>query len=270
MCKKVDIIMGIYNCDKYLSQSISSLLNQTFKSWRLIMCDDGSSDNTYNIALEYSKKYSNKILLLKNDKNMGLNYTLNKCLEYSDAKYIARMDGDDLCSLDRLEKEYNFLEKNSEYAFVSSNMILFDENGEWGSVKNVEKPKNIDFVKGSPFSHASVMIRSDAIKLVEGYSVDDKLLRVEDYHLWFKLYAKGYKGYNIQENLYKMRDDKNASNRRTWKNRMNEYYVRKIGYKMLSIPWYYRIYKYRPIILGLMPKPIYEILHKNKLKNMGE
>ena len=59
---KVSIIMGIYNCEKYLKESIDSILNQTFDNWELILCDDGSLDNTYNIAKEIQKKYPEKII----------------------------------------------------------------------------------------------------------------------------------------------------------------------------------------------------------------
>jgi len=262
---EIDIIMGIYNCETYLEASINSIINQTFENWRLIMCDDGSKDNTYKIAQKYQKKYKDKIILLKNESNMGLNYTLNRCIGVSDAKYIARMDADDTCDSCRLEEEYAFLEKNKEYALVSTNAYMYDENGKWGYLKNIENPTKLTFVKGSPFCHAAVLIRADVIKSVDGYSVSDKLLRVEDYHLWIKLYVKGYKGYNIQKPLYYIRDDRDATNRRTWKNRKNEYYVRKIGYKMLNIPRKYRIYRFRPIIIELMPRSLYNFLHKKRL-----
>lgn len=268
--KKIDILMGIYNCEKYLIDSIESLLNQSFGEWRLIMCDDGSTDNSYIIAREYANKYKDRILLLKNKQNMGLNYTLNKCLNNATAKYIARMDGDDLCHPERLRKEYEFLEKNTEYSFVSTNVILFDENGEWGCVINPKSPIKYDFLKGSPFCHAAVLIKREAMLDVNGYTISDKLLRVEDYHLWFKLYEKGYIGYNLQEKLYLMRDDQNAIKRRTWKNRKNEYYVRKIGYKMLKIPFYLRVYQFRPIILGIIPQKLYRFLHRVRLKKGGK
>lgn len=258
--------MGVYNCEKYIDDCIESIINQSFTNWRLIICDDGSRDNTYNSVKKYTEKLEDKLLLLRNEKNMGLNYTLNKCISYSTAPFIARMDGDDISAQDRLKKEVSFLESNSDYGFVSSNAIMFDENGEWGSISFAEKPQKLDFLRISPFIHAAVLIKSEVLKSVNGYSVDEKLLRVEDYHLWFKLYDKGVKGYNIQENLYYIRDDRDAANRRTWKNRKNEYYVRKIGYKMLNIPWYYRFYKYRPIILGLIPKRLYSFFHRKKLK----
>lgn len=263
---KISIIMGIYNCEKYLAESIESIINQTFNDWELIMCDDGSKDKTYNIAQEYSQKYPNKIYLLKNERNMGLNYTLNKCLKDARGEYIARQDADDISLPQRIEKELFFLEENLEYAIVSTNMVCFDnKNGEWGNSHFKEKPQNIDFVSGSPFCHASAMIKKNALDSVNGYTVDDKFLRVEDYYLWFKLYKKGYKGYNIKETLYKVRDDKDAYARRTWKNRLNEVRVKKLGFKMLNIPIKYYPYIYRPILVGLLPKGIYDKLHRAKL-----
>lgn len=262
----ISIIMGIYNCEKYLKQSVDSILNQTFEKWELIMCDDGSTDCTYEIALEYEKKFPNKIKVIKNEKNLGLNETLNKCFEISSGKYIARQDGDDISLPSRLEKEYDFLESHKEYALVSAKMSYFDEEGEWGVSKVKEIPNKNDFIKASPFAHAPVLIRREVLKEVNGYTVDKKLLRVEDYHLWFKIYSKGYKGYNINEVLYKMRDDKDAFKRRTLRNRLNEVRVKILGYKMLNIPIYKYIYCLRPIVIWLLPKKLYKFLHKRKLK----
>ncbi|MBQ3470524.1 glycosyltransferase [Candidatus Saccharibacteria bacterium] len=263
---KIDIIMGIYNCEDYLADSINSILGQTFTDWRLIMCDDGSTDSSLKIAREYEKKYPTKIVVLKNKRNMGLNYTLNNCLRLADAEYVARMDGDDLSNPCRLEKELDFLAKNKEYAFVSTAVETYDKKGVWGELYYKENPDRYDFLKINPFAHPAVMIRREALKDVGYYSVDKRLIRVEDFHLWFKLYAKGYKGHNLQEILYSYRDDRNATLRRSWTNRRNEYFVRKIGYKMLNMPRHLRFYKYRPIILALLPKSVCEKLHRNRLR----
>ena len=110
----ISIIMGIYNCAETLSDAIDSIIAQTYDNWELIMCDDGSTDNTYNIAQEYKERYPDKIVLLKNEKNMGLNYTLNKCLEVASGEYIARMDGDDISLPTRFEKEIGFLNEHSD------------------------------------------------------------------------------------------------------------------------------------------------------------
>lgn len=264
MEKKVSIIMGIYNCSSTLSEAIDSIIAQTYTNWELIMCDDGSKDNTYDVALSYKEKYPNKIILIKNEKNLGLNKTLNRCLEYATGEYIARMDGDDVSVENRLFKEISFLENNPEYAIVSSPMIYFDENGEWGESKAIENPTNLDFVIGTPFCHAPCMVRAEAYKEVNGYSTDDRTLRAEDYNLWFRLYAMGYKGHNLQTPLYKMRDDENAYSRRSFKFAKNEAYVRYTGYKMLNLPKKYYIFALRPIIVGLLPKPIYMVLHHRR------
>ena len=125
---KVSIIMGIFNCAETLSDAIKSILSQTYSDWELIMCDDGSTDNTFHIAQTFASKNPN-IVLIKNDRNMGLNYTLNRCLELATGEYIARMDGDDISLPNRLEEEVSFLDQHPQYAIVSTPMIYFDENG---------------------------------------------------------------------------------------------------------------------------------------------
>jgi len=121
-----------------------------------------------------------------------------------------------------------------------------------------------DFIAGTPFCHAPCMVRCEAYKAVKGYSVDKKLLRMEDYHLWFKMYAAGYRGYMLEEPIYEMRDDRNATVRRNWMTRKNEAYVRYVGYKMLNLPWWAYIYCLRPLVLAVMPACLYNYLHKRK------
>ena len=86
---RVSVIMGIYNCEKTLPAALDSLFAQTFTGWKLIMCDDGSADGTYAAAEEYRLKYPEKIILIKNEKNEGLNCTLNRCLALADTEYVA-------------------------------------------------------------------------------------------------------------------------------------------------------------------------------------
>lgn len=264
MKPKISVIMGIYNCEATLAEAIDSILNQTYTNWELIMCDDGSTDGTFKVAREYQEKYPDKIKVIRNEENSGLNKTLNHCLKYADGEYIARMDGDDISLPTRFEKEAVFLDENPEYAIVSAPMVYFDENGDWGRGTAVEKPDKLSFVAGTPFCHAPCMVRAEAYKEANGYSEDERTLRAEDYDLWFRLYAMGYKGYNIQEPLYKMRDDENAYHRRKFRYARNEAYVRRKGYKALGIPKRYYLFVLRPIAVGLIPKPVYLRLHKKK------
>ena len=223
---KVSIIMGIYNCADTLKDAVDSILEQSFNDWELIMCDDGSTDQTLEIAQQYAEKYPNRFIVIRNKDNQGLNYTLNHCLKYAQGEYIARMDGDDLSLSDRLEKEVAFLDCHPEYAIVSTPMIFFDDKGDWGCSQAIEVPQIKDFVNHAPFHcHAPCMIRKEAYLAVGGYTVDKRLLRFEDCNLWYKLYTAGYRGYNLQEPLYKMRDDRNAYHRRTPFARIRGVYV---------------------------------------------
>ena len=260
---KISVIMGIYNCESTLQEALDSLYTQTFKDFKIIMCEDGSTDNTYSVAESYAANHDN-IILLRNEINMGLNYTLNRCLELVDTEYCARMDGDDISLPHRFEKEIEFLENNPEYSIVSTPMIYFDENEDYRLGGVVEYPDKDDFVKGSPICHAPCMVRTKALKSVCGYSEGPLLKRVEDYHLWFKMYAAGYKAYNLQEPHYKMRDDRNAYSRRTWTNRRNEMYVKYIGFRMIGVPWYKWIYILRPLVIFLLPSFIYNYLHRSR------
>lgn len=131
---RISVLMGIYNCASTLVEALDSLENQTYKDFRIILCDDGSKDNTLQVAQDYAKKYDN-VIVIWNERNMGLNYTLNHCLKYADTEYVARMDGDDISLSIRFEKEVAFLDAHPEYAVVSAPMIYFDEKGEFSRRK---------------------------------------------------------------------------------------------------------------------------------------
>ena len=195
---------------------------------------------------------------------MGLNHTLNHCLEYADTEFCARMDGDDISLPTRFENEIDFLDKHPEYDVVSTPMIYFDENGDYKEGKGQGEIKAEHFLRGTPICHAPSMFRTEAVKSVGGYTVSDKLLRVEDYHLWFKMFAKGYKLFMMDKCLYKMRDDRNAVVRRNWIARKNEIYVKHIGYQMIGLPWYNQIFAVEPVVKYLMPTFLYNYFHHKK------
>lgn len=264
---KISVIMGIYNCAKTLPEAIESIVNQTYSNWELIMCDDGSVDDTYSVANEYKLQYPDKIILVKNEKNMGLNYTLNHCLENATGEYIARMDGDDISLPDRFEKELNFLLEHPEYSIVSTPMQYFDENGVYRTGTGQGEPKNERCAVATPFCHAPCLVKKEAYDTVGGYSVDKKLLRVEDWHLWIKMLSKGYRGYVYEESLYMMRDDRNAVSRRKFRYRLNEAYVGRLAIKKLNLPKKLYIYTLKPIIVGLLPKFLYNFLHYRKVNS---
>lgn len=260
---KVSVIMGIYNCAPYLQEALDSLYAQTFQDFEIILCEDGSSDNTFEIAQENANNHSN-IRLLRNESNLGLNATLNNCLAVAKGKYIARMDGDDISLPTRLQTEVDFLDAYPEFQIVTTPMKYFDEGGVFKEGRGGREPKLTDFPKSSPFCHAPCMVRKEAYDAVGGYSVADNLLREEDYHLWIKMYVKGFRGYTLEEPLYMMRDDRNAAKRRSFKVRKNEAYVKHLAVKMLGLPFYYNIYCIIPLIKGIMPNWLFYYLYRLK------
>ena len=182
----VSVIMGIYDCSATLPKAVKCIQNQTYKNLEIIMCDDCSHDNTYEVACQIAAS-DHRIAVIKNYTNLSLAPTLNRCLEIARGQYIARMDGDDTCSLDRLEKEVSFLEHHPEYAIVSCNMSLSNERGLFREIQYKERPSTEDFVYSNQHCHAGCMVRSDAIRAVDGYSESPKFKRVEDYDLWIRI-----------------------------------------------------------------------------------
>lgn len=260
---KVSVLMGVYNCAETVEKSIDSIVAQTFTDWEFIICDDGSEDSTANLVKGYAEKEP-RIKFIRNDQNRGLAYTLNHCLKVATGEYCARMDGDDLCDPTRFQKQIDFLEQHPEYGFVSCRMTRFDENGTYDVPKYIEsyEPTMMDYIKGSPFCHAPVMMRKSSYDAVNGYRDIPETLCVEDYDLWLRLYAVGIKGYVLQEPLYHMFDGREAAKRRTFKRRLNEAWVRKEGYKAIHAPLMMRVFILKPILIGMIPQWLYVLIRR--------
>ena len=263
----VSILMGIYNCENILYKAIHSILDQTYENWELIMCDDGSSDNTYEVAKQYADQYPHKIKLIRNQKNQGLNVTLNNCLQIAEGEFIARQDADDRSLPQRFEKQVAYLRNHPDVSFVSAGMIVNDGEKKIGIRLQPEvRPSKNGFMKSNQFYHAPVMIRKNVLISVGGYSEDERLLRVEDFNLWTKLYAGGYIGENMMEPLYEVWEDSDTYGRRKFRYRVNGAYAKSLAIRMLDLPLYNYIYVVEGIGKGLVPGFIYRYFHTRKVK----
>lgn len=264
---RISVLMGIYNCAPTLQEALDSLYAQTFQDFQIILCDDGSTDTTIAVAEENARRHPN-IVLLRNDRNRGLNYTLNRCLAAADTELCARMDGDDISLPERFEKEVQFLDEHPEYAVVSCGMQFFDENGVFGYTGlDCIEPTTETFAVGTPHCHAPSMVRTEAYRSVGGYTEDKRLLRNEDYNLWMKMYAKGRRGYNLPEYLYAMRDDRNAVARRNFRCRINAIYSLTLAYRTLhfSFTGYVKSVA-KEVIKMLAPTSVYNHFHRKRLR----
>lgn len=262
---RISVIMGIYNCAPTLAEALDSLLAQTYQSFKVIMCDDGSKDNTIEVAQRYVDKYPGKFILIRNERNIKLAATLNHCLEYVDTEYVARMDGDDLCAPTRFEEQVKFLDEHPEYSHVSTTMKLFDEDGFYGqSATPIAVPGKNQFIGGPPYCHAPSMFRFSSFQKVNGYTAEPYVERVEDYYLWYKFHKAGLQGYNMDEPLYWMRNDKNAFARRKFKDRYRAFKVELEVLKGLDVSGCY-YYAIRDLAKGFVPAFVIRFIRKNIL-----
>lgn len=250
---EVSVIMGTCNEDRdEAAQAIDSILNQTYQNLELIICDDGSQESFYRWLEGYCRR-DPRVRLFRNDKNQGLASALNRCLRHARGRYIARMDADDRSRADRLAKQAAFLDRHEEYALAGSSAYLVDGHGAWGMRRMEEQPDKESFLSTSPFIHPSVMVRREAMCRLHGYCESPKVLRAEDYDFFMRLYAAGYRGYNLQEPLLAYREDMHAYRKRKYRFRLNECRVRCQGFAMLGIRKGSLWYAVRPLMAGLVP-----------------
>lgn len=248
----VSIIMGVYNAENTIRRAIDSVLSQTYNNWELIICDDCSLDNTFDILNEYHE-IDKRITVIKNETNKRLAASLNHCLEQASGKYIARMDSDDENLPTRLEEQVGFLESHPEIDLVGTNRIIFDDRGDKGVRKSIEKPTKRTLLKGSPFAHPTIMTKKTVYDTLGGYAVSKKTMRAEDIELWFRFYEHGYRGYNMQKALYRYRESLEDLKKRSVKAGIETSKVYYAGYKLLRFPVYERIWALKPIISSLVP-----------------
>lgn len=270
---KVSIIMGIYNCEDTLNEALDSIVTQTYTNWELIMCDDCSSDNTFKVAKKYRDKYPDKIKLIRNDINLTLAPTLNRCIELVSGKYIARQDGDDISDKNRLIEQVRFLEENSEYDLVGTNMISFDSTGEKGVHRLRSNPTKNDLIKyGVTFSHATILIKTHVMKKLNGYSDKWYAVQAEDYELWSRFFEGGFNGFNLDKNLYYVREDMETYKRKNIKRRLRGFILRFRINRRLHAKAYEYIFFLKDVIALIIPRRIFIKYYNFKIReiNNGE
>ena len=237
MDEKISVIMGIFNCADTLEVAIDSILAQTYPNWQLILCDDCSTDDTYNIAKKYADTYPDKIIVIKNDQNSRLAFSLNHCLKFADGEFIARMDGDDISMPERFETQLKYLHEHSEFDLVGCAMQRFSDKGGLADILySVDNPNYYTLKNKVPFHHGTIMARRKVYDTLGGYCVCKRTARCEDYDLWFRFFHAGFKGNNLREPLYMVREDANAIRRRTFKSRFMALKTTWYGFNLLGYP----------------------------------
>jgi len=201
---KITVLLPVYNGEKYLNKCIDSILNQTFKDFTLLIIDDKSTDKSLDIIKSYSSNNS-QVLLVQNESNIGLTKTLNKGINFTNSKYIARIDQDDISDSYRLELQEKFLSKNSDIALLGSFCKIIDSKnkfiGEWKTSLDHSSIIN-SIYKKNPFAHSSVIFDREKIISLGCYPED--YLYAQDLALWLKIMLK-FKVANLNNFLTNIR-----------------------------------------------------------------
>lgn len=177
----VSVVMTIYKLSDYLNEAIESILKQTFSNFEFIIIVEYSAEQDL-VVKELEKWDDHRIVICKNEKDMGIANSLNYGFEIAKGKYIARMDDDDISHPNRLEEQVQFLETHPEISVVGSNIQLF--MGANNIYRQYTKPKDLKCVClfQTPLMHPTVLIRKDQF---DQYHLRyDSNYSAEDYELW--------------------------------------------------------------------------------------
>jgi len=267
---ETSIICGAYNAASCFTfkKSVESILNGDYRDFELIICDDGSTDTTWEQLSEYAEADS-RIRLIRNEKNIGLAASLNRCLSEARGEFVARHDLDDYSAPDRLTKQIAFLKENPDVSVLGCAAKLFDEQGVFGEERFPERIERRDFLFTSPFKHGSVVFRKDALLHAGGYRVSAETYRTEDYDLFMrmKLFCEMA---NLNEALYYFLEDEKALRRRKYKYRIDEAKVRYRGFRELGLLPGGIFYVIKPLIVGLIPNFLLKKLRKRRRNKKNE
>lgn len=210
---RVSVLLPVYNCEKYIKETIDSVLTQTFSDFELIIIDDCSTDNTVDIIKSFK---DSRISFVQKEKNSGYTDSLNYGIDIAEGEYIARLDGDDICAISRFEKQVNFLDNNPEIILCGTAIQII------GTDDVLRHPETHEGIRiklcfGTAFCHPSVMGRKEVFK--ENY-YDKDFEPAEDFELWTRLTFKG-KLANIDEVLlfYRIHDNQISNTKKEIQNR---------------------------------------------------
>ena len=238
----VSIITPAYNAEKFINETIESVIAQTYEKWEMIIVDDCSTDSTREIIKKYIAK-DNRIKLIKLEVNSGPAVTRNTAIKNSCGRYLAFLDSDDQWLPEKLERQLAFMKSNS-VAFSFSKYVNVNEEGEsLGKVVSIpDKVTYNQLLKQNVIGCLTVILDTDVIDGVEMVNIRSR----QDYTLWLNLTKRGYQAYGFQEVLAKYRivDQSLSSNkikmaRQNWKVYRE---IEKLG--TIKSIWYFMHYLY--------------------------
>jgi len=194
--------MPAYNADNYIHEAIESVLTQSFTDFELLIINDGSTDQT----LDTINSFNDERIRVINQKNLGVAAALNVGLQYARSDYIARFDADDVCYPNRLQVQYDFMQRHPEYQIVGSAADYMDVEGQHLFTQEPAAFSNsqLQHLKYDvcPFIHSTVLYKKNVVLGYGGYN--EWAYTFEDHFLWLQI-LKDEKACNLPEALIKVR-----------------------------------------------------------------
>ena len=195
----VSVLLAAHDEARFVGAAVASVLRQTLGDLELVVVDDASADDTPGVLAAFDDE---RVVVLRNDEQLGLAASLNRALERASGRFVARLDADDLALPRRLELQVARLRSQPSVAIVGSDVADIDELGRLGQVH--ELPRGSVAVRwhalfGAPFFHPTVLVDRELLDR-QGLRYDPSFLESEDYHLWTRLLAFG-DGDNVPEPL---------------------------------------------------------------------
>lgn len=188
----ISIITPVYNSEKYIGETIKSVLSQTYNNWEMLIADDCSKDNTAEVVKEY---LDSRIKYFKLEKNSGAAVARNKALEIAKGKYIAFLDADDMWKPNKLDKQLKFMEDNKVgFSFTGYEILREGEN------KVIKVPQRLNysqFMKNTIIGTLTVMINTDIVGEVRLVNVK----KDHDSMTWARILREGHIAYGLNESL---------------------------------------------------------------------
>jgi glycosyltransferase involved in cell wall biosynthesis len=197
----VSVLMPAYNAAAYLREAADSILAQTYADFELLIVDDGSTDATPDLLSDFT---DDRVRRLRNDRNLGIPGTRNRCLAEAQGEYVAWMDADDRSRPERLQHQLDYLRQHPELAAVGSWAQVIDEAGaplkQWHWETDPQEIREV-LPGRNCIVNGSTLARRAALQAIGGF----RLLVAEDYDLWLRLTDQGACLANLPEMLYEYR-----------------------------------------------------------------
>lgn len=269
----ISVLMSVYQSEEadYFDAAVRSVwTNQSVKPMEIVLIEDGPLPAKLRQVVEHWKRLlDHRLVVLKNDLNLGLTKSLNKGLDVVRGELIARMDSDDVSEPDRFERQVKFLMEHPEIDIVGGSLREFNEDSANLRVRNypLTHEEAVRYIcKASPLAHPTVMMRRRMFD--DGLRYNEKYRMSQDVALWFDAIMKGYHIANVPEVTINFRSQGDVFRRRSRAKAWNEFVIYMKGiYRMNGLLTLKYRFPMARLCFRLMPPAIVKFVYGSQLRS---